>query len=602
MPSPPLRVSALFALAGCADSSGKKAPPVPEQLVYENEYGRVELQPETRLPEEMEGYVSATVTVDTVVVIFDDEASAEAADIDSQDVVVGSVDDGYLRRVLAVTVEGRELHLETGPAVLADALVEADFTIDTELDGEWEVVPLEGDAPAPPNGTVTLDVGALDFGTVSLLEGTASVALESLRMEVAPTFRWTERIVDGREELADVALYVDVVTESDLVLSTSGTVALTGSREFKKLKRRQLVWIGYLPIVMVHSLTFTGNAGLDAEGAGELRTPMVGEGNVTVQSRKVDEQWGFDHSAGFTLQPGDPSADIEAQVELRTGLAVKAATNGYGVAGVYGAVEPYVQGTVCTPGGWSVDAGVDAEVGVDLLWMEHDEQEKDLWDWSGPTSTLADGYKPDYYADIDGDGYADEEIPFDYCDTEVDWIYVDRAEGVYDCDDESEDTHPDVSPEIVECEAAKDLNCDEEIEPPLAVHWSYSAPDTYRITASDVCPEGGYGVNTAWVVPSSGTWTTFAPPPEGHGYLVSGTYEVIHETTTAIVCTYSDGSTSGHGWGCYVDNCTQLSDTRFQYTYDFTWYGSPDECDTGTHSWDAGVYGTARIDTSVDWF
>ena len=168
----------------------------------------------------MDGYESATVTADTVVVVFVDEASAEAADIAAQDVVVGSVEEGYLRRARAVTVEGRELRIETAPAVLSDALAEADFTIDTALDGEWEVVPLEGDAAAPPDGTVTVEVGALDFGTVSLLEGsdstgTASIALESLRMEVAPTFRWTERIVDGQEELSDVMLYVDVVSDAD---------------------------------------------------------------------------------------------------------------------------------------------------------------------------------------------------------------------------------------------------------------------------------------------------------------------------------------------------------------------------------------------------
>ena len=331
------------------------------------------------------------------------------------------------------------------------------------------------------------------------------------------------------------------------MLSATDAVSWSGGREFKELKRRQLVWVGYWPIVMVHSLTFTGTAGLDAEAAGELRMPMVGAGNVTAQAQKGDADWAFDHRAGFVLQPGDPTADIDAQVELRTGLAIKAATNGYGVAGVYGTVEPYVQGTACTPGGWSVDAGVDAEVGVDLLWLEDDEQEKDLWDWSGPTSTLADEYLPDHYADVDGDGYADEEAPFDHCDTEVDWIYVDRAEAVYDCDDESEDVHPDVSPEIAECEAAKDLNCDEEIEPPLAVNWSHSAPDTYRVTASEVCPEGGYGVNTARVLPSSGTWTTFAPPPDGYGYEVSGTLETLYEATASITCTYSDGSTSEHG-------------------------------------------------------
>ena len=159
---------------------------------------------------------------------------------------------------------------------------------------------------------------------------------------------------------------------------------------------------------------------------------------------------------------------------------------------------------------------------------------------------------------MDGDGYADEEAPFDHCDTEVDWIYVDRAEAVYDCDDESEDVHPDVSPEIAECEAAKDLNCDEEIEPPLAVHWSQSAPNTYRRTASEICPEGGYGVNTSWVVPSSGTWTTFAPPPDGYGYEVSGTLDTVIETTASV--TYSDGSTSEH-WGATAKTAAPSSRT-----------------------------------------
>ena len=603
-------LTTLLTLPACLQSSYEGEPTstagVTPGAVFESEYGRVELQPETRLPESMAGYESAEVNGDAVILTFEDAASAAAADLSAQDVVVGTASDGYLRRAERVTVSGREVRIETSAAVLSDALLQADFTIEASLDGEWEVVAADGDPAPPPDGVVTANVGALDFGTVNLMEGsdstgTASIDLQNLQLELTPTFRWTERIVDGEEELADVQLFVDASTTSNLVLSASDAVSWSGSKEIKQLKRRQLVLIGYMPVVLTHSLTFTGTAGLDAEASGEFSMPMIGLGNVTAQAQHNADAWDFDHSASFALQPGDPAVDLDAQVTLRAGLAIKLASNAYGVAGAYGTVEPYLSGTACTPGGWSIDAGADAEVGIELLWLEDDEQEKDFWDWSSPTTSLANDYLPDHYADTDGDGFGDEEAPFDRCDTDIDWIYVDRSEAVYDCDDGDDEKHPDVSPEIAECEAGRDLNCDETIELPLAMSWQHSSSGTRRATAADLCSDGGSGVNTAWVVNTSGTWTTFSAPPSGASYEVTGTLEVLYDSTSSVVCRLADGSTQTVGWECSGD-CVWVSSSRCSCETEFTWYGSTDECATATHTYDAGDYGTGTLTMDLDWF
>ncbi|MEM8707843.1 MAG: S-layer homology domain-containing protein [Actinomycetota bacterium] len=261
--------------------------------------------------------------------------------------------DGFMGRVTSVSGNT----VRTSPAVLNDALPNADFTIAEDL-SEAE----------------TLDPNALSLqGKIDeAIEGSPLTCSTDVELSITPTLDVTPSMVldaswglDGPKFEAGLELEVTPTLEGTIggAISCSTSISVDGP----KLKPITFV-VGGFPVIIQPEISF--EAELYANFAASAN-PYISYTETVGIIIEYDDEWSVRYPTGDNdgLSMGvDYTGDAVFGVELRARLDLKA----YGVVGIYLTLGPFIETTVqFGDPWWSVDVGVRAGAGVTV----------NLFDW-----------------------------------------------------------------------------------------------------------------------------------------------------------------------------------------------------------------------------
>lgn len=194
------------------------------------------------------------------------------------DVIVGTADDGYIRRVTGVSVSGSEMILETTEARLSDAILHGGTAFDIPI-GFGSFAPdaaagteagigvdrLTGNAygnyVSCAEG-VTISGGGIDISGLVLFEEeisgyTASIRIEEGYLEFNPTAHLGLMIRDGAVERLESRVDGTLIFDCDLSVDIpEGRRLLYGELPLASARRRIVHYMGALPVVAVVELDF----------------------------------------------------------------------------------------------------------------------------------------------------------------------------------------------------------------------------------------------------------------------------------------------------------------------------------------------------------
>jgi hypothetical protein len=546
-------------VVGCTESknnSSDKTVADKSARTHESEHGTVTLREVTRLPESADGFVSVSVEAEALTFTFSDQASAKAVAIEEGSVLVGATDEGYLRHAVVVVQDGAEVWVETVDAKLTDALEEADITIDVEFEGEWvevvdEDVADEGvpDDLLPRPESFSFSAGYL-FGGVELLDESADefnyLGFHQLSVGGRPRVRWNTRIEDGEETLSELEFTVHLWVDGKFKAMLSDEVSYSGDVLLVKGKKTTLVWIGFFPVPVTGVLTATNKISATAHAAGKVSTYFDGDVYFGIEAKKRHGDWTtnswFDGSmTGGRVKARKParsiidSIHVGAHINSKVGMEFEPGVHFYGIAGAYATVEPYFSGDICTPGGWSLDWGVDGAVQVRSKFFD-DPFEPYSYEY-GPES-LEEWWDEAYCADEDGDGHGDSEVHFDHCDATIDWV-----KSCEDCDDADDLVHGEATGGLAECEAVKDLDCDGGVDQPSAVNWTVSRTG-WSESVEDLCDGWDSGSGSIhWTFGGDSGRITDLAPSGSSAFVGTDTANVTATCSGSVRCSLSDSET-----------------------------------------------------------
>lgn len=333
-----------------------------------------------------------TVVLDGVTGIAEVEAGADYVHLvtDGTDlglavgkIVVGSGSGGYLRRVVGVTPTRDGLWLDTVPATLAEAILEASV--------ETTVVFGRRDATRwDLGGKVLLDQ------TVSANGATARatiVTAPGAYVSVEPAF---DLSIDLWNETADVGFDTTIALdyEADFVATVDGAFALDHEQLLLTHSVPFSFWIGPVPVVGEADIEILGRAEVEASGAVSetLHTAASVDGHFAAGYRgEWWADWDLDPEVDASFGTPEASGDYRA----RATLVARVSTTLYGSNTPWFEVAPWVEAASCDGGaGVAVDAGVDGAYGykAEVFGWELGEYGPetftagpwDVWAWECP--------------------------------------------------------------------------------------------------------------------------------------------------------------------------------------------------------------------------
>ncbi len=335
------RSVAFFLLSACAPSY--LPPDVPAAPL-----GRaVIVHPDTVLLDDVPGVETVEVAPRGLLVGTDGTALA----LRPGNVVVGRLGGGYLRRVVDVRTTAAGAWLETVPASLADALLEASIsehvTLDARRSGErWDL-----------GGAVLLDE---TVGTAPNQVRAAVTLGEGAYVEVEPTFDFSLDVFSSESTFTvDTAVRMDAVVP--VVATLDGSVRVAEEVPLASRSVPFEFWIGPVPVVGVATVDLLGRVELDADGAVTQTLDAEAHASGRFAAGYADDWWSeADVDLDVSCVPSAP--DTSASFRAKAAVVARVSTTLYGTATPTVDVVPWVEASSC-PGGVTVDAGVEGTYG-----------------------------------------------------------------------------------------------------------------------------------------------------------------------------------------------------------------------------------------------
>jgi hypothetical protein len=330
-----------------------------------------------------------TVLLDDVPGVFEVETGADWLHLvtDGTDLglapgkmVVGQRGGGYLRRVVAVTPTRDGLWLDTVPATLGEAILEA--SVETTV-----VLGLRDASRWDLSGKVLLDQ------TVTHGAATAHariVTAPGAYISVEPVFDLSIDLFDETTQVGfDTTIAVDYA--ADFVATVDGALDL----EHEQLLLTHTVpfsfWIGPVPVVGEAAIEILGRADVEAEGAlsETLHTEATADGHFAAG---YAGEWWADADIAFDADASLDTPEAEGDYRARATLVARVSTTFYGTNTPWFEVGPWVEAASCDAGvGVTVTSGVDGAYGyrADVFGWEIGEYGPetysagpwDVWSW-----------------------------------------------------------------------------------------------------------------------------------------------------------------------------------------------------------------------------
>lgn len=332
------------------------------------------------------------------------------------DIIVGTLGEGYVRRVESVEAVNGEKVIVTSAASLVDAVQSGTTTTSIPLQLPTDSSQLSAKTQElAGNQKVRVPSSSLDIGTTLNLQPTIDLAFSpTLDLDIDIQHSELQRFLCQLNGRVDVDVDIEVVM----------TGASTWSKEWLLHTfhlNTSVIAVGPVPVVVVTDLDVVFTAQVAAEAAGSLKVGCSATADLNV-GVAFDDGWRPIGEPAFSLLPHDVVYDPAAAVTAEFGVKLQPHVKLYGVVGPTIEVMPYLSFEVvrsfappevvaelgaAVSGEVSVDAKLFgdtiASVGLELF----DVPLATLWHEKLPIEPLivADAGPDRSITDADGDGF-----------------------------------------------------------------------------------------------------------------------------------------------------------------------------------------------------
>lgn len=297
------------------------------------------------------------------------------------DIIVGSKDGGFLRRVLAVNQEKNKIVTDTEFVSLAEAIDNG------TLDGAVTFTPNDfarSNVPLAKAGNVTIDLS----GTVIYDKDGLKVSIPSGTITYAPDITLKANFANHKLTGFKAVTEGDLTVDMTVRVQATGTVTL--SKEFNiipAIVKPFVFYIGPVPVAGTASLSFPFGISGTVNGGASIESGFDATTYVKLGTELNNGQWtdlndfgSFEPNAHPAVLSFSSGAGIDVYVKPNATL------NLYGASNLTGYVQPYLSGDatfVPSPFTFVLTAGINGGISYELKIFQLSLVNKD-WYFPGP--------------------------------------------------------------------------------------------------------------------------------------------------------------------------------------------------------------------------
>ena len=269
--------------------------------------------------------------------------------IEEGDILVGTMNGGYLRQVDALSVFADHLVATTSQARLEDVLINGGFS-----------------------ESFVFDDGAreqIDFsGTTLWSDGAASISLSQATLNMTPKLDLDADFGWFRLNWARAAMDIEIV--GDIELSASLAAGTSASAEIPIGTYSYPFAFMAGPVPVTGKLDLSLAAGVEASASGDITATVGMESTATVHLEgRWDGDWHYTSERDWDATRTGPDIAAQGNMDIKVYIKPEAKVMIYGVAGPGFVVSPFLRGNAqaeCWDLDWSFHGGADASVSMNL--------------------------------------------------------------------------------------------------------------------------------------------------------------------------------------------------------------------------------------------
>lgn len=281
-------------------------------------------------------------------------------EVSKDDILIGTENGGYLRRVMSVTIEDSSMIIETDYAVLTDAIITG--TLDTTIQLKIEELHKQsgqGLGLIYAAKGVSVAEGIINLSGVELFSGKVGgadveVSITEGSVSFDPSFDLGFKIENSRIKEFHAIARGYLAFDCDLGITASDKFTYAREVNIATFQHVAVQFVGIVPIVEVITLSF--DAGFESEVSYAGVTEFGFESGIDVGfgARYTGGLWSsvWDKETNLLAHPVVWPAEAEAQIRgyIEPSISVEL----YAVAGPYLEVEPYLgfAGEITTYPSW----------------------------------------------------------------------------------------------------------------------------------------------------------------------------------------------------------------------------------------------------------
>ena len=445
--------------------------------------------------------------------------------IEVGDILVGTMNGGYLRQVDEQSIYADHLVATTSQARLADVLVNGGFS-----------------------ESFTFDDGAretIDFGGTTLWsDGAASISLSQASLNITPKldldadFGWFR--LNWARAAMDLEIVGDIEIAATLAAGTEASVEIpigTYSYPFAFMAG---------PVPVTGKLDLSLAAGVEASASGEITATvgMESTANVHMEGR-WDGDWHYTSERDWDANRTGPDIAAQGDMAIKVFIKPEAKVMIYGVAGPGFVVSPFVRGSAhaeCWDLDWDFHGGADASVSMNL----------DLYAWD-----LSHSFGPWTFESELGSGTFDMPFPLGTNCGDDPTVDPGDDDDAGDDDDDGGDGEPP-PPTVGECTPVATIACGQSVI-------GDTATDPGATTAM-----GAYPVNVGnYDAPELVyTWTASTSSEVEFGFVGARPTQVNHDIIILESSGNSCNSQEAVEWGFNAVTFEPSAGTTYQVVVD----------------------------------
>ncbi len=347
------------------------------------------------------------------------------------DIIVGTDNSGFLRRVSAVSQEGSLLSITTGDAVLTDAFVKCSLqaTVPLTLDDAMNKAVTEPAKGGYKMEGVSITEEGIDLSGVTLFSD------ENNTVRISGGYVNFEPVLDLGFEIEDRVLKeFHAIGSGELnssldIIASCGSIGLSGDTILAEIPvGKTVVWVEYVPVVITSTLRFRAGYAVEASVLA-LQAGYEGSISVACGASYENSEWTTVWEKTLNCAAHDcdwiESPNTQVKVYIRPEIDVEI----YAVAGPNLGVEGYLEYCGEVDGqqwSWTLSGGIAGYLGIRVHILSWDlvDRSWELVKWE--TTLAADtgevsGPLIISEQDFTGDGTLDIRA-----DNGVMWIQINR--------------------------------------------------------------------------------------------------------------------------------------------------------------------------------